>query len=118
MVRPMYHYGMLRQGLKFLLPLPMFFLLGPACCGESIDPNAIHRIKEEAFDRSQVMDHLFYLSEVAGPRLTGSPGFQQAANWAVERLKQFGLTNAHLESVGPATRSWRLTELSAVMTEP
>jgi hypothetical protein len=85
---------------------------------EQIDPAVVHRIKQEAFDNSHVMEDLFYLSDVIGPRLTGSPGFMNAANWAVERMKTYGLSDAHLESVGPAVRSWRLTRFSAAIVEP
>ena len=42
-------------------------------------------------ETSQVMDHAFFLSDVAGPRLTGSPAFRQAGDWALARLRDFGL---------------------------
>jgi carboxypeptidase Q len=42
-------------------------------------------------ESSQVMDHAFFLSDVAGPRLTGSPAFRQAGEWALARLRDFGL---------------------------
>ena len=42
-------------------------------------------------ETSQVMDHAFFLSDVAGPRLTGSPAFRQAGEWALARLRDFGL---------------------------
>ena len=44
--------------------------------GEKVDLLAINRIKTEAFENSKVMDHMFYLTDVNGPRLTGSPGLQ------------------------------------------
>ncbi len=37
----------------------------------NVDLRTVHRIKQEAFKNSQVMDHLFYLVDVHGPRLTG-----------------------------------------------
>ncbi|HLE22289.1 MAG TPA: peptidase M28, partial [Vicinamibacteria bacterium] len=49
---------------------------------ENVDLSVIHRIKEEAFQRSQVMDNLFYLTDVHGPRLSFSPGYAAAADWA------------------------------------
>ena len=42
-------------------------------------------------ESSQVMDHAFFLGEVAGPRLTGSPAFRRAGEWALARLRGFGL---------------------------
>jgi len=46
----------------------------PLAAEEKVDLATIHRIKEEAFKHSMVMDHLFYLTDVNGPRLTNSPG--------------------------------------------
>jgi hypothetical protein len=43
------------------------------------------------------MDHLSWLSDVYGPRLTASPEFFQAAEWAAGRLREIGLSNVHLE---------------------
>jgi hypothetical protein len=77
----------------------------------------VHRIKQEAFERSQVMDHLFYLVEVHGPRLTNSPGFFGAANLAVERMKGWGL-DAKLEKWGPYGHGWSYSRFSAHLTKP
>src|SRR2546422_1936877 len=57
---------------------------------EPVDLKVVHRVKEEAFRNSEVMDHLFYLTDVNGPRLTGSPEWRAAADWAVARLKGWG----------------------------
>ena len=45
---------------------------------EAVDLSVIHRIKAEAFENSKVMDHEFYLTDVHGPRLAGSPGYRAA----------------------------------------
>jgi carboxypeptidase Q len=93
--------------------------LGPFVSAEEpVDLAAVHRIKEEAFKGSKVMDHLFYLADVHGPRLTASPGYKGAAEWAVSALKGWGIVNAALESWGPFGRGWTLTRFSAHMTEP
>ena len=46
---------------------------------EKVDYDAIYKIKEEGFQRSQVMDTASWLTDVYGPRLTGSPSFKAAA---------------------------------------
>src|SRR5260370_6626941 len=66
--------------------LPLFLV-----AEENVDLAMINRIKSEAFENSKVMDHLFYLTDVHGPRLTGSPNFQDAADCAVKRLTEYGL---------------------------
>lgn len=64
------------------------------------------------------MDHLFWLTDVYGPRLTGSPGFTAAANWTVERLKSYGIEKAGTQKWGKFGRSWRLTKFSIALEEP
>src|SRR6185503_9374488 len=69
------------------------------------DPNdPIERIKDEGFNRSQVMQTLSYLSDVIGPRLTASPGMKRANEWTRDQMTKFGLQNAHLEAWGPFGR--------------
>lgn len=82
------------------------------------DLTLVSRIKLEAFEHSQVMDTLGYLTDVYGPRLTASPEFQQAAEWAVGRLKSYGAENARLEKWGRFGRSWALKQYSIEMLEP
>jgi hypothetical protein len=82
----------------------------------SSDP--IERIKEEGLKRSQVMATLSYLTDVIGPRLTGSPNLKRANEWTRDKLAAWGLANAHLESWGPFGRGWSLKRFSAQITEP
>ena len=85
---------------------------------ENVDLATIHRIKNEAFLGSHVMDQLFYLTDANGPRLTNSPGFRTAADWSVRRLKEWGVPSARLEKWGTFGRGWSLTRFSAHMQEP
>ena len=64
-------------------------------------PDIVERIKDEGLNRSQLMQTLEYLTDVIGPRLTGSPALRRANDWTKERLKGWGLSNAHLEEWGP-----------------
>jgi hypothetical protein len=86
--------------------------------GDRPDLGVVGRIKTEAFDNSQVMDTLGYLTDVYGPRLTASPEFRQAADWVVGRLQGYGLENVHLEKWGPIARSWSLKQSSLELLEP
>src|SRR5438132_7081685 len=83
-----------------------------AHANESIDLQVVHRIKTEAFTHGQVMDHLFWLTDANGPRLTNSPGFRSAAEWAVKSLNSWGASNAHLEKWGSFGRGWSLSRFS------
>jgi len=88
------------------------------CAQEKVDLATIQRIKKEAFQNSKVMDHLFWLTDVYGPRLTGSPGFSVAADWAAKRLKEYGLENVSIQDWGKFGHSWRLTKFSISLQQP
>lgn len=80
------------------------------------DPVA--RIRDEGLNRSQVMKTLSYLTDVIGPRLTGSPQMRRANEWTRDQLSSWGLKNAQLEAWGPFGRGWSLHRFSAQVIEP
>ncbi len=105
---------------------------------ERVDLNAIHRIKVSELSTaggrggppltegagSKVMDTMWYLTDRYGPRLTNSPQFRTAGEWAAGRLKEWGLSNVHLEKwatkdvqSGPIP-GWELKSYSGAMVEP
>ncbi|HYM10332.1 MAG TPA: peptidase M28, partial [Bryobacterales bacterium] len=90
----------------------------PAAAADSVDLAVVNRIKAEAFERSKVMEHLENLTDVYGPRLTGSPEFKEAVDWAAGRLRDYGLANVHLEKWGPFGRSWSLEKFALELTAP
>src|SRR5689334_7797049 len=65
-------------------------LVFPAFAQEPVDQTVIARIKTEGFQHSQLMDTMFYLTDVYGPRLRGSPNYKAAADWAVKKLTAWG----------------------------
>jgi carboxypeptidase Q len=85
---------------------------------EKIDLTVLHEIKNQAFQHSQVMDHLFYISDVYGPRITSSPNHHDAAEWIVKRLQSYGLQNVHLEPWGPFGNSWQYKKFYGALVEP
>ena len=96
----------------------LMFLLPAAWPQQRVDLGVVARIKTEAYDRSKVMEHLSYLTDVYGPRLTASPEFNQAADWAIARLREYGVSNVHRESWGPFGRSWSARQWSVELLEP
>ena len=66
--------------------LPTTPLAAQEATTEKIDLGVLHDIKSQAFQHSQVMEHLFYISDVYGPRVNGSPNHRAAAEWIVKRL--------------------------------
>ncbi len=85
---------------------------------EKIDSAAVAKIKDEGMNRSQVMEILSYLTDVYGPRLTGSPEYNRAAEWARTKLASWGLKSSQLEAWGPFGRGWSLKRFSAHVLEP
>jgi carboxypeptidase Q len=78
----------------------------------------IARIRDEGLNRSQVMPTLLHLTDVIGPRLTGSPNMARANAWTRDTLAKWGLKNAQLEPFGPFGRGWSLQRFSAQVVEP
>ena len=66
---------------------------------EKIDYDGLNRIRQQGLTAatSQVMDVASWLTDVHGPRLTGSAATYKAGEWAVAKLKAWGLTNVALE---------------------
>jgi carboxypeptidase Q len=85
---------------------------------EPIHYEAIYKIKDEAVNRSQVMETLSFLTDVHGPRLTNSPIMRNAAAWAKTRLEGYGLANVALEAWGPFGRGWVNERMMAQMVAP
>src|SRR5262245_13777296 len=85
---------------------------------EPIDTAAILKIKDEGFNRSQVMDLMSWLTDVHGPRLTGSPITKRAGDWSIEQFKKWGLTNPRYEWWGPFGRGWVNDRTIAQVTAP
>src|SRR5919112_353052 len=88
----------------------------PAPTPNPNDP--IQRIRDEGLNRSQVMQTLNQLTNVIGPRLTGSPGMRRANEWTRDQLARWGLVNAKLEPWGAFGRGWVLKRFEAGVVEP
>src|SRR2546423_1608122 len=99
--------GMMVLGLALILATA-------SIAQEKTDLGVVWKIKDEGFNRSQVMDTLSYLTDVYGPRLTGSPNMKAANDWTKKRLEEWGFQNSHLESF-PFGRGWSLQHFSAHM---
>ena len=54
-------------------------------------------IRKEEMEHSKIMNTLHYLTDLYGPRLTGSPNHVNAAKWAAREMQSWGFDNATLE---------------------
>jgi carboxypeptidase Q len=82
------------------------------------DSAALARIRSEGFNRSQVMETAHFLTDVYGPRLTGSPLDSAARAWALQRLASWGLSNVTAEPVPFDKASWVNERFYVQVTAP
>lgn len=93
-------------------------IAGNALAQEAPDAAAVQKIREEGLNHSKVMETAFYLTDVAGPRLAGSPGLKRAQDWAVNQLKSWGMVNAKREPWGKFGKGWEVQKNYAAITVP
>ena len=85
---------------------------------EKIDRDIQWKIRREATDNSQILRTLHFLTDVYGPRLTGSPNLKAAQDWVVKETTTWGLKNAHLEPWSFGHPGWVNEKLSVHVTSP
>jgi carboxypeptidase Q len=102
----------------FFALLVVLVFVSSALAGDDPDLVVITQIRQEGFRRSQVMETLSDLTDMIGPRLSGSPAMKKANDWTREKLSSFGLENAHLEPWGRLGRGWTNEFLSVRMLSP
>ncbi len=102
-----------------LFAVATVFGLMPACASaaEPVDAAAVAAIIAEARDRSEAAELFYTLTDELGPRLSGSPAYDRAARWAVERFQTWGLSEARLETF-EFGRGWTLDALAVEMVAP
>ncbi|MCH8127600.1 M20/M25/M40 family metallo-hydrolase [candidate division KSB1 bacterium] len=96
----------------------VFLISSPLVSQEKVDLDIVERIKEEGFNRSQVMDYAWHLTDVIGPRLTGSSNMREAQEWTKAKMDQIGLSSTAIESWGEHGVNWDLEYVSLHMLEP
>jgi carboxypeptidase Q len=115
MGRPFHHRG--RMPAIFLCAI----LLHASGIARSQDKEGVDvsaRIRDVALNHSQIMNMVGYLTDVVGPRLTGSPNLKRAEEYSRDKLHEWGLADARLEAWGPFGRGWSLEDFSAKMLSP
>jgi hypothetical protein len=96
-------------------------LLGSAVAwpaAQQADIDIAARIREEARERSAIMRTLHVLTDLYGPRLTGSPNLQAAGDWAIKQMETWGLSNGRLEPWNWGRPGWVNERLSAHIVTP
>jgi carboxypeptidase Q len=84
---------------------------------DRVDAAMNDKIRREGLERSRVMATFGHFVDVIGPRLTATPAYKAAADWSRDRLSEWGLSNARLES-WEFGRGWQLDQFTLEMIEP
>src|SRR5436305_7464667 len=100
-----------------LLTLTTLPVALPLEAEEPVDLTMVTRIRDEGLHHSQVMETLYNLTDVIGPRLTGSPQAKRANEWTRDQFTSWGLANAHLEGF-PFGRGWSFSSCQVRLTSP
>jgi len=69
-----------------------------AAASDAVNLEVMTQIRQEGFHNSKVMEIEGQLTDVMGPRLTGSPNMKRANEWTRDQFTGWGLVNSHLES--------------------
>ena len=114
--------GAMKDGLMLLIFRVLLFVtvvvpVGLPVVAQPVDHAMLAAIRDEGLRRSQAMDHISWLSDVYGPRVTGTPAIEQAGAWAMEKLRAWGLSNVRDERFAFG-HGWSLVRFHAHMVDP
>ena len=114
--------GVTKDGLMLLIFRVLLFVAvvvptGLPAVAQPVDHAMLAAIRDEGLRRSQVMDHIGWLSDVYGPRVTGTPAIERAGAWAMEKLRGWGLSNVRAERFAFG-HGWSLVRFHAHMVDP
>jgi hypothetical protein len=106
-----------RTSLCLIAALTALSVTSPAA-QEKLDRDIYWKIRREATDNSHLMKTLQVLTDVYGPRLTGSPNLKGASDWVVKETTAWGLKNARLEPWDFGHPGWLNERLSVHVVSP
>ena len=114
------HHAFPRRLFSTLLSLTVFAASTATAqiIQEKVDLGVVHRIREEGLTRSRIPLFADHLTNVIGPRLTGSTGMRRANEWTAQQFKEWGLANVAIESWGRFGRGWERVSFAGRILDP
>ncbi len=88
---------MRRKFLCLLVVSILIILSAPLIAQDAATLEIDKKIIEDVKEHSQIMENLEYLTDMIGPRLTGSDRLKKANEWTEKKFTEYGCVNAHLE---------------------
>src|SRR6187431_2786768 len=95
-IRPFTRGHMRKAAAIFVVAMVLTAFAGVAA-EERVDQNMFWKFREEGTNNSKILQTLHMLTDVYGPRLTGSPNLKAAGEWAIEQMHTWGLKQGQLE---------------------
>lgn len=89
-----------------------------AAAQEPVNTAVVQKIRTEGLEKSRAMDIAYHITDVAGPRLSNSPGLKRAQDWAIKYFNEIGLKNVHLEAWGEFGKGWQVDKYYSATTLP
>ena len=112
------------RSVRSVAPVVLSLLLAAPCAlsaqvaREAVDLAVVQRIRQEGLEHSHVPELAHHLTEVIGPRLTGSPGMKQANEWTAQTFRDWGLANVQVEPWGQFGRGWEMEDYEGRILTP
>jgi hypothetical protein len=104
-----------RRPLRFVAVLAV--VVAAAAPRAQAQDAMLARIRDEGMNKSQVLSLFDHLTNVIGPRLTGTPAFKASIDWTAQKFKEYGLTGITVES-WPFGAGWTLEAQTSEMIAP
>lgn len=102
-------------GIMLMLMMPLWLYSQT----EKVDLEMIYKIKQEGNNNSKLEELAFGLTDLTGPRLTGSTGNVRGNEWAKKKMEEFGFSNIRIEEATDFNRGgWDNLKTYAAMTAP
>ncbi|OFW06290.1 MAG: hypothetical protein A3I61_07465 [Acidobacteria bacterium RIFCSPLOWO2_02_FULL_68_18] len=108
----------MRKPVCLALAIVALAAVRPVSTEERVDQAIVWKIRQEATSNSQILRTLHVLTDVYGPRLTGSPNLRAAGEWVLEQVQGWGLQNGRLEPWDFGRPGWTNERLSAHIVSP
>jgi carboxypeptidase Q len=109
---------MLRKVVASLLAIGLVTVVSAKQASEKIDTAINAKIRKEGMEHSKIMWIEHMLTDVYGPRLTGSPNHEAAAKWTVDTMTSWGMKNGHLEGWDYGRDGWQNEKASGHIVAP
>src|SRR6478735_6149787 len=102
---------------KIISPI-LFLFSGFVSSAQDVDTSMMSKIRDEALNHSMVAQYAHQLTDMAGPRLTNSPGYFRATEYIVKAFKEIKLDKSTTESWGYFGKGWSNEQATVLLKTP